>query len=281
MLNKECTSSEIGADLLRKLIEDRSGIVVPKDKTYLLTNRLYKLMEQHNTPTMNDLYRLALENRNVLTAIIDLMSTNETMWFRDEQIWSFISDTLIKSYFEKLKQNSAETIRIWCAACSTGQEPYSIAMQIDRMSLRYQGIQLSKFEILGTDISETTIKIAKTGIFNKVEMSRGLPEDFKDKYFKQVDNGWTLANSILNMVNFRKFNLQDQFYSLGTFDLILCRNVAIYFSEKLKREVFQKCAASLKQDGTFFVGASESLHGYYDIFKKHQQGKVIYYTKSG
>lgn len=269
-----------GTELLRKLIEDNSGIVVPIDKNYLLNNRLGDFLKTNRLSSMSDLYHLALNNPTVLSEIIDLMSTNETMWFRDEFIWRFMEATILPEFFQQLNKRKTNRIRIWCAACSTGQEPYSLAMQIDRLSLRYPDVSINDFEILGTDIAESAIKTAINGCFNKIEVSRGLPMEYRIRYFKEEAKGWYISDNIKNRVKFKLFNLQEPFYSMGKFDLILCRNVAIYFSDALKMEVFRKSANILNPDGYFFVGSSESLHAYANIFRKEQKDKVIYYRRT-
>lgn len=269
-----------GVELLRRLVEDNSAIVVPEDKIYLLENRLSELLKHYQLHSHGELYHLAISNRQILEKIIDLMSTKETMWFRDVHIWDLIEKDILPIYFERARQSKNEKIRIWCSACSTGQEPYSLAMQIASLLPRYSGINSDQFEIIGTDIAPSAIKAAKEGVFNKIEMARGLRGDLLRRYFHETESGWEISDKMKSMVNFKIFNLQSPFYSLGKFDLILCRNVAIYFSDAFKLELFRKCANVLQPDGYFFVGASESLHTYGHIFKKVQVNKVIYYQRA-
>lgn len=266
-----------GVELLRHLVEDNSAIVVPEDKVYLFENRLGELLKHYQVHSHGELYHLAISNRQVLDKIVDLMSTKETMWFRDAHIWDLLEKDIFPIYFERARRARNEKMRIWCSACSTGQEPYSLAMQIDSLLLRYPGVGVDQFEIIATDIAQSAIKAAKDGVFNKVEMARGLRGDYLRRYFHETEKGWEIADKLKSMVSFKVFNLQTPFYNLGKFDLILCRNVAIYFSDAFKLELFRKCANVLQPDGCFFVGASESLHAYGHIFKKVQVNKVIYY----
>jgi chemotaxis protein methyltransferase CheR len=163
---------------------------------------------------------------------------------------------------DEIAQGRRSRIRIWSAACSTGQEPYSIAMTIQEFARRRSVVPLEHVEILATDISPSALFIAMAGRYDRMAMARGLPDDLRGRYFDQAGQAWALKERTRKMVTFRKFNLQENFGLLGRFDIIFCRNVAIYFSEGFKRDLFRRFAALLRPNGCLVLGASESLAAY-------------------
>jgi chemotaxis protein methyltransferase CheR len=209
------------------------------------------------------------------------MTTNETFWFRDAKPWALMRETILPQLVEAARAKPGSKIRIWSAACSTGQEPYSIAMVIDDVlqSGRYPGVRLEQFEIMATDISPSVLFLANSGRYNQLAMSRGLPENYKAKYFTQQGKIWVVNPSLKSRITFKKFNLQDHPSTLGKFDFVLCRNVAIYFTDQFKRELFRRIHGVLNLPGFFLLGSSESLVGYSTDFEMKEGQGAIYYKK--
>jgi chemotaxis protein methyltransferase CheR len=201
------------------------------------------------------------------------MTTNETLFFRDakpfEQFKRVVLPALIAG------RAAQRAIRIWCAASSSGQEPYSIAM-----TLREEGAKLAgwKFEILGTDISLEMVERARAGVYSQFEVQRGLPIQLLMKYFKQVEDRWQLDDGIRSMVQFREFNLLNDPRPLGKFDIVFCRNVLIYFDQPMKTRILERVAELLPHDGVLYLGGAETVLGITDRFEPVPTERGIYRT---
>ncbi|MEM0952231.1 MAG: protein-glutamate O-methyltransferase CheR [Cyanobacteria bacterium P01_H01_bin.74] len=264
------TENEFG--LLRGLIENECGISLQIDKQYLIENRLTNLMIQSGCDNFGDFYQQATKNINaeLRDKIVDAITTNETLWFRDQSPY----DTLAKVLFPDFEKNS-RSCKIWSAACSTGQEPYSIVMTAFENTTTSWA--KSKLQLVGTDISSSALKLAESARYNKIAISRGLSEQYKTKYFDVDGAIYKLSSRVKDLVKFQKFNLQNSFTGLGQFDIIFLRNVAIYFAHDFKVELFKKIANALNPGGYLFIGSSESLIGYSDAFKTVQYERCRYY----
>lgn len=271
-------------DLLRQFIQQQCGLVVGEEKTYLIEGRLSQIMLEAGCENFRDFYLKAKDssNQNLREKIIDSITTHETFWFRDERPWKVINDVLIPEFIQNLKLGKKNKIRIWCAACSSGQEPYSLALSIDNyLSKNPSSIRTESFEILATDISTSTLALAKAGRYNQIEISRGLNQQMREKYFTKEGPVYTLNEDIRKRITFKQLNLQDSFINLGKFDLILCRNVIIYFSEQFKKDLLARFTNILNPPGYFFLGASESLLGYSTAFDVLEHEKALYYKLKG
>lgn len=262
--------------LLRDYIEQHCGIALDSDKMYLVESRLIKLVIESQSNSFHDFY---LKAKNDLAQtwknkIVDAMTTNETLWFRDEHPYITLRDVIFPEMIKKKMP-----VRIWSAACSSGQEPYSIAMMAHEASRRAGDPFLINggLTIIGTDICSSILFVAKAGRYNGLAMSRGMMDGIKERYFTEQGAIATINDDVKKMVHFQSFNLQDSFATLGSFDIVFLRNVAIYFSADFKREIFKKIAQSLKPNGYLFLGASESLIGYSEDFKVQENGKTLYY----
>lgn len=267
--------------LLRTFIEKQCGLQVGEEKAYLIESRLSQIMLEAGCENYRELYDKASQSASLSLRekIIDAITTHETFWFRDERPWKIFKEVVLPAFIQDIRAGAKSRIRIWSAACSTGQEPYSLAMLIDNY-LTTEGIGMARpdqFEILATDISSGTLMLAGNGRYNQLEMSRGLEDYFKNKYFTQTGNVWTVKDFIRSRIKFQKFNLQDPMTGLGKFDFILCRNVIIYFSEDFKRELLTRLGNLLPPKGFFFLGASESLLGYSTAFEVCEHKGAIYY----
>jgi chemotaxis protein methyltransferase CheR len=270
--------------LLSTYIREKCGIVLPPEKSYLLETRLAKPMADYGISSFGELYRhlAASENPEMTERIIDAITTNETLWFRDKSPWAALETTLLPGLTEKLRTDERQSIRIWSAASSTGQEAYSTAMCIDSY-LRGHALDLfPRFRILATDISGGVLKIAKRGVYDAISINRGMPPVYKERYFTRAENGsWRLNPPILGSVDFRKFNLQNDFTRFGTFDVIFCRYVLIYFSEELRRDVVSKMYGALNPGGAFFADNYISYDTYAGLFEAKRFGTFTYYVKEG
>ncbi|MDX2083888.1 MAG: protein-glutamate O-methyltransferase CheR [Candidatus Melainabacteria bacterium] len=263
--------------MLSSLIQNECGITLQEDKKYLIESRLGSLLIETGCSTFSEFYLKAKTNSDteLKDKIVDAITTNETLWFRDETPFIVLKEKLFPEFYS---QNTS--CRIWSAACSTGQEPYSIVMAAhEGCGQHFHQPLESQLSVFATDISLSALMQAKNARYNTVAMSRGLSDELKKKYFEEEEQGKTyrLKENITRFVTFQKFNLQMPFDSLGEFNIIFLRNAAIYFSKEFKIELFKKISKSLKPGGYLFIGASESLIGYSDDFKMLEYNKCRYY----
>ncbi len=263
----------------REYIEKSCGISLGDEKAYLVENRLVGLLAEAGCTTFSDLYKKAVNEpqMGLRDKIVDAMTTNETSWFRDLYPYDIMERVIFKKFADELASGKRQRIRIWCAASSTGQEPYSIAMMLQEFCRKNSVLPLSCTEIIATDISPTVLFLAIAGRYDQIAMSRGMPLDIRDRYFTNSGKFWVLNDKIRKMVTYKKLNLQDDFSSLGRFDVLFCRNVMIYFSDAFKRQLFSRFCNVLNPEGFFFLGASESVSNYSDRFTMISDNKHIYY----
>jgi len=262
-------------ELISGLLKQRSGLVLPIDKVYLLESRLTPIAHKRGLETLDDLVNEVRLKRkeDLLTEITEAMTTNESFFFRDNKPFDLFKDTVMPQLMQS--RSSKRKLRIWCAAASTGQEPYSLAIILKEMEAKLPGWNI---EIIGTDISQEVLDKAKVGLFSQFEVQRGLPIQLLIKYFNQVGDMWQISDEIKNMVSYRKFNLLDPFTLLGSFDVIFCRNVLIYFDQPTKTEVLERMRKLIPDDGTLFLGAAETVLGITDKFKPVQGQRGLYST---
>ncbi|MCX7713807.1 MAG: protein-glutamate O-methyltransferase CheR [Chthoniobacterales bacterium] len=266
---------------LSKFVAEHCGIHLGQDKAYLFQSRLGSLIISSGAKTISEFLQKARSDTSgrLRDRIIDAMTTHETYWFRDEKPWQALEKQILPYLATLVRDNKRTRVRIHCAACSTGQEPYSIAMLIDDLQKRgkLHGIRAEQFEILATDISSGTLALAMRATYNQIEVSRGLQERWRKPYFVQNGTTWTLIEPIRKMVTFKRFNLQEPMSPLGKFDLVLCRNVAIYFPENLKIDLFRRIADSLHYGGYLMLGGSEALLSHADLFRREfVEGSIFY-----
>lgn len=264
---------------MRQLLAELCGITVAENKAYLIETRLGSLVLESGCGTFSEFHQklkyggdLKLRDR-----VVDLMTTNETLWFRDGHPFRILEEVLLPEYARQQSEGRRQGLRIWSAACSTGQEPYSIAMVLREAMRRHAELGRLRVEILASDISVSALRLAKLGQYEPLAINRGLPEHYRERYFTNQGRVWSIAPQIREMVTLKKVNLQDSFAALGRFDVILCRNVAIYFSDVFKRDLFSRFAAALYPDGVFFMGASESLSNYCGAFRMERAAGGVYY----
>lgn len=260
----------------RQFLEDACGIALGENKQYLVSNRIRKIVEDNRIDNLGELIYLLKQNTNrrLRDQVIDSMTTNETFWFRD----TYPYDHLKNVHFPQLL--NAKTIgpfRIWSAACSSGQEPYSISMMVEEFK-RQNMILPKPVQIVATDLSTSILEQAKSGIYDKLSVSRGLSQDRLERYFDNSDNEtWKIKSFVKERVEFRVLNLMDSYTSLGKFDMVYCRNVLIYFNAELKQQILKKIHSCLKPNGVLYVGSSESLSGVPDLFEMVKCEPGIFY----
>ncbi len=264
---------------LQKFIESECGIALSEDKQYLVETRLKGLIQDEGISDYMALYLKARDERShrLRDRIIDAMTTNETLWYRDQAPFQVFSEVLLPQYEQEVREGKRREIRIWSAACSTGQEPYSMVLAYLDFARRSTTLDETHLQVLATDISESSVKQAKEGLYNSFALDRGLPDDQRRHFFLREGRRWRLDEDIRRRVNFRTMNLQDSFAGLGKFDIVLARYVAIYFSDEFKRELFSKINRSLKPGGHFFLGSSETLGLNSSKFNQRSHGRFLYY----
>jgi chemotaxis protein methyltransferase CheR len=272
-------------DLFKKYIEQHCSIALTDDKKYLLESRLTKLVVESGCDTFTGFYKKISQDHgsDLRDKIIDAMTTNETLWFRDGSPWTTFRDRVMPNLIHRVEKGQRK-IRIWSAACSTGQEPYTIGMLVDDGVRKTTGqVTNANFEILATDISTSALFIAMAGRYDRISMNRGFTEDwatFKERYFDRAGSIRVIKQELKNMITFKKFNLQDSFALLGVFDVIFIRNVAIYFSEAFKIDLYKRLQRIMTNDAYLFLGSSESLLGYSSAFQAEQLGRATYYRNT-
>lgn len=251
-------------DFVSAMLKTRSGLVLTPDKSYLLESRLMPLVRRHAMGDLSELFeKLKSTNEETLAVeITEAMTTNESFFFRDQKPFDLLRDVVLPRTMAA--RGDTRRIRIWCAAASSGQEPYSIAMTLRDMAAKVEGWT---FDILGTDISRDVLAKAQKGAYSQFEVQRGLPITHLVKYFEKDGEQWRIKPEVRDMVAFRYFNLLDPPAVLGTFDIIFCRNVLIYFDPPTKTKVLEQIAGRMPADGTMVLGGAETVLGITDAFR--------------
>jgi chemotaxis protein methyltransferase CheR len=259
-------------EYLRKLLRDHSGLDLSADKQYLIESRLLPLARKAGLAGIGDLVQKMRGGAAALiTQVVEAMTTNETFFFRDKVPFEHFRDAIMPEVLRA--RGNRKSIRIWCAAGSTGQEPYSLAMCLKEMGAALGGWRV---EILATDLSQEVLEKSKAGIYSQFEVQRGLPIQLLVKYFKQQGELWQINADIRAMVQHRQLNLLHDFSSLGVFDVIFCRNVLIYFDQETKTNIFGRLAKATEPDGFMVLGAAETVVGLTEVFKPVPEKRGLY-----
>jgi chemotaxis protein methyltransferase CheR len=258
---------------LRKLLKERSGLMLAAEKQYLAESRLMPLTRRNGMATLAELIAKlkAAPAAALVSQVVDAMTTNETFFFRDKIPFEHFREAILPALLAARARD--RRIRIWCTACSTGQEPYSLAMMLREMGASVAGY---KFHILATDLCGEVIEKAKAGVYSQFEVQRGLPIQLLVKYFSQVGERWQISPELRAMVQFRTLNLLNDFSPLGEFDVMFCRNVLIYFDQPTKIGVLERLARQMPEDGYLVLGAAETVVGLTDLFKPHPDKRGLY-----
>ena len=258
---------------LRKLLRERSGLVLAAEKQYLAESRLLPLVRKHGLSALPELIdRLkATASSDLVTEVVDAMTTNETFFFRDKIPFDHFRDTMMPALLQSRARE--KRIRIWCTAASTGQEPYSLAMTLKSMGAQLAGY---KIQILATDICAPVVERAKAGIYTQFEVQRGLPIQQLVKFFTRDGERWQIVPELRDMVQFRTLNLLNDFSPLGAFDIVFCRNVLIYFDQATKVSVLDRIARQTASDGFLMLGAAETVVGLTEAFRPVADRRGLY-----
>lgn len=242
---------------IARLLKDRAGLLLTKDKGYLVQNRLAPVLRDHGLGGVTDLVGALRGSDAMLTAeVVDAMMSRDTSFFRDWKPFKHLGKITLPNL--RTARLAKKQLRILCAGCSTGQEPYSVAMQVIEDAQAFAGWQV---EIVGIDVSPSAIAAAERGIYNQFDVQRGLPIRRLLRHFTKGEAGWRINDAPRRLVSLRTWNLLDELYPLGRFDVIFCRNVLIAFDQQTKLEVLQKFGRLLAEDGTLYVGVNESVTG--------------------
>jgi chemotaxis protein methyltransferase CheR len=277
MHHRSVTISSQEYQSFQSYLQDACGILLGNGKEYLVSSRLSGIMKEVGATTLGELMTLisSPSKRELKVKVIDAMTTNETFWFRDIGHFTLLKETILPD----LNQQRGGAIRIWSAACSSGQEPYNISM----IAQEYESQKVNRrpVQIQATDISSKMLNEARHGIYCGLAVERGLTLDQQKRYFTPKDNCLEVKPSIKNRVSFRLQNLAESYQLLGRFDVIFCRNVLIYFSNELKKDIVERMANALNPRGYLFLGSTESLNQVSDRFEmKLGHGGISYRLKS-
>jgi len=259
-------------EYLRKLLKDHSGLDLSSDKQYLIESRLLPLSRKAGLAGISELVQKMKGGSSAIIAqVVEAMTTNETFFFRDKVPFDHFRDSIMPEIL-KARANR-KSIRIWCAAGSTGQEPYSLAICLKEMGAALAGWRV---EIIATDLSQEVLEKSKAGIYSQFEVQRGLPIQMLVKYFKQTGEFWQINADMRAMIQHRQLNLLHDFSQLGVFDVIFCRNVLIYFDQDTKINIFNRLAKATEPDGFLVLGAAETVVGLTDVFKPFPERRGLY-----
>lgn len=246
--------------VFRNFLSQACGIVLGDGKQYLVVNRIRRILEEYELGSLGALVALIHGGQvpRLKERVIDAMTTNETFWFRDGAPFDALRDVLLpRLVIEQRRSN----LRIWSAACSSGQEPYSISMVVEEFKARHPAL-LFNVEVLATDISATMLATARDGCYDRLGMGRGLSDERRGQFFDELGDGrFQLKSHVRRRVSFRQLNLLESYVGLGRFDIIFCRNVLIYFSAASKLDILGRMRGLLNDDSCLMLGASESLPG--------------------
>lgn len=264
-------------DQFRTFLEQQCGIVLGESKQYLVKSRLAPLMSKFDVSSLGELVTRTLSpvERQLRAAVIDAMTTNETLWFRDDYPFKLLQSKLLPEFASR-----RTPVKIWSAASSSGQEPYSIAMSVLEYQKSNPGAFQRGVQVIGTDISTTMLEHCKYGHYDSLALARGLSLERKKQFFENGDNGMLkVKNEVKKMVSFRPLNLLNSYSLMGRFDIVFCRNVLIYFSPEIKAQIISQIHGTLNDGGYLFLGASESLSGLSDDFNMLRCNPGIIYQK--
>jgi chemotaxis protein methyltransferase CheR len=265
-------------EAFKQFLESSCGVLLGENKQYLVINRLQRVSRDFNIENFSDLVKDVSSGRNskLRLAVIDAMTTHETFWFRDSHPYEHLK-TLLKDLSQQ--KNGTGEIRIWSAACSTGQEPYSISIVVDELK-EANAIGNTRVQVVATDVSDHVIAQARSGIYPSLAVNRGLTADVRARYFDRTDEGdWQIKPHLKKGVDFRPLNLMGSFELLGRFDIIFIRNVLIYFSQDLKADILNRAHRMLAPVGYLFLGASESMQARNPHFRMERYNPGIVYRK--
>lgn len=263
--------------IIQQFLSQSCGIVLSDTKQYLVKNRLTGLLNKFDLASFSELAAAIKTNSSlsvrIKAAVVDGMTTNETFWFRDDAQFTELKENIFPEIFNRKRG----TVKVWSAACSSGQEPYTISMCVEDASNK-RGTTPS-VQIIGTDISESILQEAKAAVYSDLALSRGLDAQAKTRFFQKTHDGYKLSSSVASRVRFQQFNLLKPFSVLGRFDVIFCRNVLIYFSDEVKRDILSRMVDMLEPGGYLFLSSTESMPVTVKNIESIRGGRVRYFKK--
>lgn len=264
-------------DFLRNMLKERSGLVLGEDKRYLVESRLNPVVKRNNLGDIGTLVEKIVRSGSeaLRGEVTEAMTVNESFFFRDKVPFKNFEEVMVPHL--RKERASQRKIRIWSAAASTGQEAYSLSINTREQPDKMAGW---KIEIIGTDLSSEVLEKAKSGLYSQFEVQRGMPAPLLVKYFKQVGTMWQIDSAVRAMVQFRTFNLLDDYRQLGTFDIVFCRNVLIYFDAETKGKILERVAKQLAPDGFLVLGAAETIVGLTSSFRPIPDRRGLYQLSS-
>lgn len=259
---------------LTEYLLNSSGLSLGDGKEYLLESRLLPLAQSMDLTDVSALVeKLKNENTESLrSSVTEAMTTNETSFFRDKTPFKEMADVLLPGLI-KARQHE-KRLRIWCVAASTGQEPYSIVMQIKES---FPELDSWRIDILGTDIDTVALSRCQEGVYSQFEVQRGLPIQYLMKHFDQIEHGWKVKPHLQENIRWQQMNLLNEFYNLGPFDIVFCRNVLIYFETKTKGQILDRISKTIRSDGYLYLGAAETVIGISNAFNRFKECKSAVY----
>jgi chemotaxis protein methyltransferase CheR len=257
------------SDLLKK----RSGLVLTSDKSYLLESRLMPVARKHGLKGLDELIQAVRDSGedSLVIDVTEAMTTNESFFFRDNKPFDLFRDNVLPPLIES--RAAKKSFRIFCAAASSSQEPYSLAMILKEAGAQLQGW---KIDIIGTDISTEILTKARSGLYTQFEVQRGLPIQLLMKYFEKQDDQWLICKDLRDMITYKEYNLLDDLSPLGRFDVVFCRNALIYFDQETKGKVLEGIADLMPDDGILFLGGAETVLGISERFKPKPEQRGVY-----
>lgn len=260
-------------DLFAKIVYQRSGLMLTKEKAYLLDSRLMPVARRWNLKDLGELAGVLRTrmDESLLADITDAMTTNESSFFRDQKPFDQFRQIVLPKFLQA--RAATKRLRIWSAACSNGQEPYSLAMILDEEAGKMPGWNV---EIVATDLCRDVLEKAKQGLYTQFEVQRGLPITMLVKHFAQVGDKWQISKAMQSKVKFQPFNLLESMASLGQFDIVFCRNVLIYFDPPTKAKVLENIARQMPPDGILYLGGAETVLGVTQAFKPLEGQRGLY-----
>lgn len=265
-------------DFVARLLRERSGLVITRDKAYLLESRLTPLARKRGLKGIEELIAAMRSSRDeaLLRGVTEAMTTNESFFFRDIKPFDQFRDLVLPQFLQA--RAAKRSLRIWSAACSSGQEAYSLAMILHEQAAKLAGWRI---EIIGTDISQEILDKARAGSYTQFEVQRGLPIQLLVKYFQKKGDNWQIDPALRAMVQFREFNLLHDMRALGQFDIVFCRNVLIYFDQPTKSRVLENISKQMPDDAMLYLGGAETVLGISDRFRPLPNQRGIYCVNRG
>jgi chemotaxis protein methyltransferase CheR len=265
-------------EYVRQMVRRRAAIVLEPGKEYLVETRLLAVAQRHGESTVSALVSRLQRNReeDLHSSVVDALTTNETSWFRDRHPFDAVSDVILPALVAEDRPD--KTLRIWSAACSTGQEPYSLAMLLlDRLA-SFPGWKL---EILATDISQEVLDRARAGRYSQLEVNRGLPANLLVRHFERQGTGWHVSSAVQRAVSFAHLNLVGPHWPVSRADIVFCRNVLIYFDNETKTDLLARIRRVLRPGGHLFLGAAETTLGLDSTYTRVRLGPATAYQVPG